>query len=149
MTCQQPQEEFDPDKFRRMFKYFQDETQYPDDDLAGYFSMGLCYLNLPCGACNDQAYYLMAAHLAYSFSNINTGNDQSGPVTSATVDRVSVSMQPPPIKSQWQHWLAGSPYGQQLWAWLSLRAAGGWQVGGLPEGDAFRKVGGVFGRVFF
>jgi hypothetical protein len=66
-------------------------------------------------------------------------------VSGASVDKVSVTLTPPPVKSQWQWWMSLTPRGAQLLALLKSKAAGGLYVGGLPaERAAFRKAGGVF-----
>ncbi|AHG75432.1 Phage protein [Mannheimia varigena USDA-ARS-USMARC-1296] len=95
----------------------------------------------------DIAMKLMTAHLLH----INVGGESdggsaqnSGIVASASEGSVSVSFATPSTKNAWQHWLAGSPYGLQLWALLKQWSAAGFYIGGLPERKAVRKVGGVF-----
>lgn len=95
----------------------------------------------------DIAMKLMTAHLLH----INVGAESDGGsaqnggiVASASEGSVSVSFATPPTKNAWQHWLAGSPYGLQLWALLKQWSAAGFYIGGLPERKAVRKVGGVF-----
>ncbi|MDW0617876.1 DUF4054 domain-containing protein [Mannheimia haemolytica] len=95
----------------------------------------------------DIAMKLMTAHLLHI--NVGTESDggsaqNGGIVASASEGSVSVSFATPPTKNAWQHWLAGSPYGLQLWALLKQWSAGGFYIGGLPERKAVRKVGGVF-----
>lgn len=96
------------------------------------------------GAALDYALQLMTAHLLKVGNAASSGNTQ-GVVVSSSVADVSVSLMPPPVKSGWQFWLSSTSYGLQLWALLSVRAAGGWTVGGSPESAAFRKAGGFFG----
>jgi hypothetical protein len=72
------------------------------------------------------------------------GGGVTGVVTGATIDKVSVQLAAPTTKSGWQYWLASTPYGMQLWAFLSIKSAGGLYIGGRPERRAFRKVGGNF-----
>jgi hypothetical protein len=74
----------------------------------------------------------------------SAGGVQGGFITSATVGEVSVAKLAPPATNGWQWWLASTPYGQALWALLSVKAVGGFAIGGLPEREGFRKVGGVF-----
>ncbi|MDR2093022.1 MAG: DUF4054 domain-containing protein [Azoarcus sp.] len=103
------------------------------------------WLKVP--ACIDdggESYYLLAAHFIAQSLNVAAGATTFGAPTNASVGSVSVGMQVPTVRTAWQAWLAGTPYGQQLWAWLALKAAGAWSVGGLPERSAFRKTGGVF-----
>ena len=139
---------FDVAAFRVAFPAFANDTTYPDATLQAYWDAACCYIS-PCdygwlhGACRARALNLMTAHLA-ALSTMIANGQAVGVGQSATVGAVSVSMVPPPIKSGFQYWLAITPYGIQLWALLSAKAAGGLYVGGLPEKSAFRKVGGVF-----
>lgn len=91
---------------------------------------------------------LMTAHLLHLSvwtEGNNSGAAQNGSiVASASEGSVSVSFATPPTKNAWQHWLASSPYGLQLWALLKQWSASGFYIGGLPERKAVRKVGGVF-----
>jgi hypothetical protein len=150
---------FDPAKFREMFPAFKDTTKYSDAMLNLWYGVATEFISdvdSPCRTLNGDslqyALYLLVAHLLYlmgqqtgpSSGSGSGGGKQGGFVTSATVGEVSVSKLAPPAKDGWEWWLAGSPYGQQLWALLSLKAVGGFSVGGLPERQAFRKVGGVF-----
>jgi hypothetical protein len=138
---------FDVTAFRLQFPQFADETKYPDDLLAGYFSMATCYINAndSCwfsGDCLQLALNLMTAHLAAI--NAVEPDGSVGIATSATIDRVSVTSQVPTTKSGWQFFLAKSAYGLQLWALLQAKSVGGFIVGGSLERRAIRKAGGVF-----
>lgn len=140
---------FDPAKFREMFPEFADSVKYTDERLAKNFEMASCYVSPIPGKrlrenCHELALYLMTAHLTKLEDAIISG-DSSGIVNSATVDKVSVSMTPPPVKNQYQWWLSLTGRGAELLALLRSKAAGGLYVGGLPpERAAFRKAGGVF-----
>lgn len=139
---------FDVAAFRVAFPAFANDTTYPDATLQAYWDAACCYISPEDygwlhGACRVRALNLMTAHLA-ALSTMIANGQAVGVGQSATVGAVSVSMVPPPIKSGFQYWLAITPYGIQLWALLSAKAAGGLYVGGLPEKSAFRKVGGVF-----
>lgn len=140
---------FDVDAFRKMFPAFADTTKYPDELLSGYFAIASCNINL-CdspvihGKCLDVAINLMTAHVAYLMGLAATGRGQVGIQVSAGVDKVSISVQAPPVKSAWQQWLSLSPYGLQFWAMMQMKAAGGFYIGGLPETMAFKKVGGLW-----
>lgn len=144
--------------FRKQFPEFADVAKFPDEriqlfaDLAGSF---IAQDGAPCRLLNGErlelATRLMTAHLlalaevqAKAGKMGNAGGGSTGFVTSSTVGEVTVAKLAPPANDGWQWWLAGTPYGQQLWALLELLAVGGFSIGGLPEGDAFRKVGGVF-----
>ncbi len=73
-----------------------------------------------------------------------------GPVQGATEGSVSLNLVPTPATDGWQYWLASTPYGQQLWALLMVKSAGGTFVGGSLERASFRQAGGGFigGRYF-
>ncbi|MDL2313387.1 DUF4054 domain-containing protein [Desulfovibrio sp. OttesenSCG-928-C14] len=142
--------EFDPASFRAAFPEFADPVAWPDAQLVRNNEMALCYISPRPGkrlkgACRALAIDLMTAHLLKLDQALASG-DMSGLVNSATVDKVSVSLTPPPLKSQRDWWYALTGRGQQLLALLKSKAAGGLYVGGLPpERAAFRRAGGVFG----
>lgn len=141
---------FDGAAFRLQFPQFADVTVYPDGMLSGYFTMATCYINpedSSCGLsgdCLQLALNLMTAHLAAIYTDNNAGSGSAGVVSSATIDRVSITQQVPTTRGGWQAFLVKSPYGLQLWALLSAKAAGGWTVGGSLERRAIRKAGGIF-----
>jgi hypothetical protein len=75
---------------------------------------------------------------------IATGQD-TVIVTSATIDKVSVGLMQPPVKDSFQYWLMTTPYGKQVLALARAAFGAGFYVSkGLPERQAFRKVGGTF-----
>lgn len=110
-------------------------------EVAGEFVSGGCSLH---GKTYLLARQLMAAHLMVCAKNAATGNGGGGAVTSASEGSVSVSFAAPTTRNGWQFWLSQTPYGQQLWALLEMKAAGGLYIGGLPERTAVRKVAGVW-----
>lgn len=136
-------------RFRELFPAFADATQYPDAQVSGYFAFAECwlgeYLDGTDCSCTDMTYYLLAAHLLFTGGAAANGTSIAGTVTSSSVGGVSVSISSMPIRNAWQAWLAGSPYGLQLWAFLRVRAGGGAYVGGSVERAGFRKAGGTFG----
>jgi len=136
------------EQFRVRFPAFDDPVAYPDDLIEAYFGQAQCYIENDGNACLSdscllEAIYLMTAHLL-TLRDAMTSGDGADFVTSATIDKVSVTVQAPPERDQWSWWLNKTPYGQQLLSLLSLSAVGGMYIGGLPEGSAFRKVGGIF-----
>lgn len=139
--------EIDIAKFRDLFTAMADEDFFPSETIKLNFEMAKCYLTEGRrlrGDCYETAIYLLTAHLVWSGHLITSGQSTVGIVTGASISKVSVSITPPPARSGWQFWLNTTPYGIQLWALLSIKAAGGWSVGGLPERNAFKKVNGVF-----
>lgn len=143
--------------FRLAFPAFADVTVYPDARLDVVWGLAVGYLGdadgvLLRGAAKQSALMFLTAHLLYlssltqpGGSGGSTGGASGGVLTGATVDKVAVQFAPPPFKTGWEWWLAQSPYGAELWALLKVKSAGGFYVGGLPERDAFRRVGGGFG----
>lgn len=134
--------------FRSRFPAFAGDVAYPDSMLQGWWDMATCFIST-CnygifrGKCREQALMLMVAHMA-AINDLIAQGVTPGMVTSASIDKVSVSVSPPPVDSEFSWWLSLTPYGQQLNALLSVASVGGWSVGGLPERSAFRKAGGIF-----
>jgi hypothetical protein len=143
--------------FRAQFPAFADSSAYTDQLITIWYGFAQQYLSEGWalnGARYDLAVQLMTAHLiilAYptppglTGAAAGTGGAQiaGGPITGATEGGVSVTIAPPPVKTAWQQWLAGTQYGLQLWALLRIAAAGGLYVGGLNERQAFRRAGGA------
>lgn len=139
---------FDVEEFRTQFPAFSNETTFPDSTLQGYWDAATCYINPNdfCwlqGDCLQLALNLMTAHLTALSVLIGQGQNP-GFVEEAMIDKISVTLHPPPVKNQWGWWLSGTPYGAQLWALLQVKSAGGFYIGGLPETAAFRKVAGIY-----
>lgn len=139
---------FNVASFRADFPAFASETAYPDATLEMYWDSANCYIanqdyGYLRGLCRGDALNLMTAHLVAISSLVASGQT---PVilSGATVDKVSVTTTPPPVKNQFQWWLSITPYGQRLLALLQVKGVGGMYIGGLPETAAFRKVYGVF-----
>ncbi len=141
---------FDAVAFRTMFPAFANETKYPELVLSGYFDMATCNIGeceneVIWGKCLQTALYLMTAHIGSIFTMIASGAQMfAGVQTSATVDKVSVSATAPPFKSGWQSWLSKTPYGEQLWALLLGKSAGGFYIGAADESSSFRKSYGEY-----
>jgi ABC-type dipeptide/oligopeptide/nickel transport system permease subunit len=140
---------FDPTAFRALFPAFADPTAYPDALLTAYWDIAINYIS-PIdgygwmqGAARQLALNYMTAHLL-AINGIIANGQTPNIVNSATVDKVSVGLTPPPLPNQWQFWLGTTPYGQQLLALLQVFSVGGFYAGSLPELAAFRRVGGVF-----
>lgn len=143
-------------KFRALFPAFCDATAFPDLMIETYWEVASTYISNEAGGCycgglNDTqkalALNYMTAHLMQIVTLLSSGGvggGGGGIVTSATIDKVSVSLEPPPIVDQWSYWLNTTPYGSSLLALLSALSVGGFYAGGRPELSAFRKVGGIF-----
>jgi hypothetical protein len=140
--------EFDVTFFRLNFPEFANSTTFPDATLQRYWNTAITFIsNENYGAlCGDDRFWalnLATAHVAKLAVN-QANNTPSGITQSATIDKVSVTLVPPPVKTQFQWWLNLTPYGQELAMILQVHSAGGFHIGGLPEGSAFRKWAGIF-----
>ena len=126
--------------FRALYPQF---ASVSDATVQAQAGQADCYIGSTCA--DDCAIYLMVAHLLQLSANAATGKP-GGQITTATIDKVSVTVVQAPGTTSYTYWLNSTPYGQQLAALLARCAAGGTHVGGLPERAAFRSVGGLFPR---
>lgn len=123
---------FDIAAFRVSFPAFSNVVTYPDATLQGYWDVAVLYIaNSDYGYLSGDARYraitLLVAHLAALAAQIAAGNTP-GIVQSATIDKITVSMTPPPVNTEFLWWLNLTPYGAQLAALLSVHAVGGFFV---------------------
>lgn len=137
---------FDPAAFRLAYPQFADSATWPTITLQMYFDTATLYIsNRNCGVLNGDrrflALNLFTAHLAALSIVINSGDLPNLP-QSATVDKVSVSLTPPPLQNEFEWWLNLTPYGQQLLVLLSIASVGGLMFGGSPNRPAFRGAAG-------
>lgn len=136
--------------FRSLFPVFADATKYPDALITLWWETATTYLgdtdvcNGLEGATLDLALMQLTAHLMWSATLLSGNKGAPMVMTSATIDKVSVSTMPPPARDGWSYWLNTTPYGMMLWALLSMKSAGGWTYGGSPELSGIRKIGGIF-----
>lgn len=133
---------FDVTTFRTWYPEFANVDMYPElllqmywDTAADYIST--CNTGVLCGNQRKRALYLLTAHIAKLASDINAGNTPNLP-QSATIDKISVSLTPPPVSDEFDWWLNLTGYGQQLLTLLSIAASGGLFFGGAPNRAAFR-----------
>ncbi len=139
---------FNEDLFRKTAPAYACCKVYPDDFLQTYWDLATNYItNNSATACYEgmtlgqqvTALNLMAAHLL-ALTLQTTSGQGAGLVTGATIDKVSVTLTPPPEMNQWQWWLNQTPYGQQLLSLLQVAAAGGrFFTAGGPVVGAFRR----------
>lgn len=145
---QTPYFTFNVAEFRAQYPQFAN-TPPTDATLQSYFDQAGSYVtNSNYGWLNGinraLALNLLTAHIAALMAAIaanGAAGGQSGVVTGATIDDVSVTLEAPPTKNGWQYWLAQTPYGQQLWALLTMQSAGGFFIGGAPTRSGFRGNG--------
>lgn len=134
--------------FRVIFPAFANVIAFPDLVLQAFWDVGVTYLGdydgcLLEGPPLQSALNFMTAHLLQLNVMAQAGQTPAV-VTEARVDKVSVSIAEPPIKSAWSWWLNLTPYGQSLWALLSVKAAGGFYIGGSAARAGFRGPYGGF-----
>ena len=136
---------FDLAKFRLVYPQFNTTA---DALVLALAEQAECYLPRGCESCLDQLVMLLVAHML----SIRTASGAGGglAITSASEGGISVSLAMPANADARGQWLNITPFGQQ-YAALAARcgkgkAAAGLFLGGYPEGDAFRRVYGVFPR---
>lgn len=138
---------FDEKIFRGLFPAFKNPTVYSADVLSLLWETATAYVSNQTGGCyigglttaqQTLALNQMTAHLTALQTQIDSGQG-TGLVQSATVDKVTVSLTPPPETNQWQWWLNQTPYGQQLLALLSVKAVGGNYYGAYPTAFTLRR----------
>ena len=140
---------FDVNAFRISFPAFADVGAFPTATLQSFWDSGAYIIEnndaalLVPGPARLRCLNLITAHLA-ALSVIIADGQVPGLVQSATIDKITVSLTPPPLPTQFQWWLNQTAYGQQLLAILQVGSVGGIYAGGSPELSAFRKVGGFF-----
>lgn len=137
---------FNAAAFRVTYPAFANETTFPTVTLQAYFTTAGSYLaNDNYGQLRDDSRYtaltLMTAHLA-ALSVLIAAGETPSVAAGASIDKVTVSLEPPPVKSQFHWWLSTTPYGQQLLAMLQMRSAGGFYLGGSRTRGGFRGNAG-------
>ena len=117
-------------------------SQFPEfenaDNIDLYINRALLYFDRHCAFCKERkqyAVFLLAAHFLALQDNINNGESAGGLQTGASIDKVSVSVAPPPYSDSADYFFNQTVYGQELLAFFDMIAA-------LP---AF--IGGSFNRV--
>lgn len=136
--------------FRAQFQAFANATVFPAASLSATWTTGTAYISPnanPGWTCNpaqlQRALDLMCAHLTQLGVQIANGTPM-GVMSAATEGSVSITLQPPPVKSAFGYWLSTTPYGLELRMLLSITAGVGFYVGGSCEREGFRKAGGTF-----
>lgn len=136
--------------FRAQFPAFANSTAFPQAVLSATWTTGTAYISPnanPGWTTNpaqlQRALDLMCAHLTQLAQQIANGQPM-GIMTAATEGSVSITLQPPPVKSAFGYWLSTTPYGNELRMLLDVVAGVGFYVGGSLERAGFRKAGGVF-----
>ena len=88
-----------------------------------------------CGERKQYAVFLLTAHFLTLQNNINDSETSGGLQTGASIDKVSVTVAPPPFSDGFEYFMNQTVYGQQLLAFLNNLSA-------VPN-----LIGGSFQRV--
>jgi hypothetical protein len=114
---------------------YSDPTVYPEATLQQYWNGATNYVSnisnfgaIQCTA-RQFALNLMTAHLVF-YAGLVANQQVPALMQTATIDKVSIGVTPPPLPNQWQWFLNISPYGQQLLAQLQSQSAGGFYIAG-------------------
>ena len=128
------------------FALYSNPIMYPEALLQAWWNTALNYISdvgnfgVIQGTQRQYAIDLMLAHLMF-IQNLNTQGQVPGLMQTATIDKVSVGLTPPPLKNQFQWWLSLSPYGQCLLAMLQYSTVGGFYIGGEDGRAGLRDFG--------
>ena len=134
---------FDETVFRQDYPEFGNENKFSSAMLNLYWNQATTIVNTHnYGYLHNlsrlRALNLMTAHLG-KIQLLNTEGEVAGVITDAQIDKVHVSLVPPPFPNQFQWWLGTTTYGQQLLAMLQVKSVGGFYIpAGLPVLTAFR-----------
>lgn len=139
---------FDIDSFREQFP-----NQFPDPPNTDayveiFWNAATCLVSTdtqgPLSAeCRRHVLNLVTAHLITLSASAQAGM-QPGFIVSGSIDKISVTVQPPPSRTAFQFLLMQTPYGVEAFTILSLSVAGGFYEGGFNELGSFRRAGGTF-----
>jgi hypothetical protein len=132
--------------FRSLFPALANSDQYGSALPQTYWTVATAYISDRNGGCytggltlaqQTLALNLMTAHLVALTNLVSTGNTP-GVTTAASIDKISVTLEPPPASNNWQYWLNQTPYGQQLLALLQVASVGGfYAASGVPGRAGF------------
>jgi hypothetical protein len=136
--------------FRALFPAFANMTAFSQATLQAYWDSATAYISNRNGGCywggmtlaqQTLALNQMTAHLV-ALSGLIASGQTPGLLVGATVDKISVTIEPPPSPNQWQYWLQTTPYGQQLLALLQVASVGGFYASSAIPG----RSGFLFGN---
>ena len=127
--------------FRQQVPAFASVATYPSTTVSNFWNIASNYLSTNnygflVDDARQYALNLMTAHLL-QLNNMIASGQIPQVLTGATVDKVTVSLEPPPQKTAFQYWLSTTPYGMQLRALLMSSGAGGFYVPGSMGRNGF------------
>lgn len=132
--------------FVQQFPAFSNDVTFPEAMLQMYWDMAVHYVDPNTGygwlrpLSRDLCLNLMTAHLT-ALSVIIARGQYPQVIQGSTIDKISVTLTPPPLQTQWDWWLNSTPYGMQLHSLLLAKAVGGWYVGGSAPLSGFGYPG--------
>lgn len=140
--------QFDVDDFRAQFPGLFPDPPNTDALIEIFWSAAVCYVSPdtagPISAdCRREILNFVTAHLITLSDSAQAGN-QAGFVVSASIDKISVTIQAPPSKTAFQFFLNQTHFGIQAYALLYAGGVGGSYFGGFNELGSFRRAGGAF-----
>ena len=144
---------FNYDGFIAQIPVYSDPVKYPQSILQNYWNIAINYMTNVGnygslqGVMRQQALNYLVAHLVFLSGIIAsnpTNSEVPGLMQTATIDKVSVGLTPPPLPNQFQWWCNLTPYGQMLLAMLQVNSVGGFYIGGNAPLAAFGYQGGRF-----
>ncbi len=131
--------QYNDSTFRALFPAFASTVTYPTAALQLYWNSATAYI----ATCAQGHYGLkpsqqtlalnqMTAHITQLMTLAASGQ-AGGVVVGATIDKVTITLMPPPATNEWRYWLNQTPYGQALLALLEVRSVGGFlAIGAQP-----------------
>lgn len=130
--------------FRTEYPKFSDEIKYPDVIINSNFDTATIFIANHTNCILDikkltKVLYLLTAHLLQLETDDNAGNP-AGVITSASIDKISVTIAEPKNKTEFSYFLNRTTYGQQLAALFRILSMGGIIVNGSPEILAYNRV---------
>ena len=139
---------FDYSLFQTQVPEYANPANYPEATLQNYWNIAINYMSnvgnygVLQGDARQYGLNLLVAHLVFLAGLVAQGQ-VPGLMQTATIDKVTVGLTPPPLKSQFQWWLSLTPYGQQLFAMLQIVSVGGFYFPSSQGGiSGFQPVRG-------
>lgn len=125
------------EQFRQDFPQFT-VVKYSDEVVQNFITQAECYVSTQNmgklrDGCRILAIEYMTAHLIALNDKIKAGNTQGGQLASSSIDKISVSLTPPPSKNMFQYWIGQTTYGLSYYALLSTKCPAGIFAGGCSQ----------------
>ncbi len=128
--------------------------QFPDPPLTDanvqiFWDIAICYISdldegALAGAGRRKAINYVVAHLV-TLNAMAAAGDAPGFLESASIDKITVSIQSFASRTQFAWWMNQTIFGQAAYAMLQAKGAGGgYAASGSNELGAFRRAEGLF-----